>query len=151
MNFRSSFASLILSLCLAFSPIFGQTTNSETTSVLKKGLVVESLVAHFEAERAGIKPGDILLKWSRNGKGGDLESPFDLWFTRLEQASRGTVEVEGLRGSEKLTWRLGSDYWGIEARPNFRGALLSSYQEEKDLAQTGKLRHAVELKKRGTA
>jgi CHAT domain-containing protein/Tfp pilus assembly protein PilF len=124
--------------------MFGQSTIPEPTSVLNKGLVVESLVARFEGEKAGIKPGDVLLKWSGNGKNGEFDSPFDLLFTRLEQASRGTVEVEGLSGSEKRIWRLGSDYWGIEVRPNFPEALSLTYQAVRDLAQAGRLSDAIE-------
>jgi CHAT domain-containing protein/Tfp pilus assembly protein PilF len=124
--------------------MFGQATIPEPASVLNKGLVVESLVARFEGEKAGIKPGDVLVKWFRNGKGGEFDSPFELLFARLEHGSRGIIEVEGLRGLEKRTWRLGSDYWGIDARPNFQGTHLLAYQEERDLAQGGKLLDAIE-------
>jgi CHAT domain-containing protein/Tfp pilus assembly protein PilF len=143
-NLCNLFVAHMLCWCVTCLPMCGQTNIPEPASILNKGLVVESLVDHFEGEKAGIKPGDVLVKWSRNGKGGEFDSPFDLLFTRLEQASRGTVEVEGLRGSEKRIWRLGSDYWGIEVRPNFSEALSLTYQEVRDLAQAGRLPDAIE-------
>src|SRR5262252_8867602 len=57
----------------------------------KPGLVVESVATSLEAEKAGLKEGDVLLRWSRGDDKGEMESPFDVSLTELEQAQRGTV------------------------------------------------------------
>lgn len=105
--------------------------------------MVERLTKGTEAEKAGVLPGDILLTWTRGDQAGTFESPFDLPFVRFEQAFRGTVKIEGLRGREKRVWRLGWDRWGIAARPNFQGNLLSIYQEGQEAAGSADLDRAV--------
>lgn len=144
MKLCESFVWLGLSLCLAGSPVLDERAYSQTPPALTKGVVVESLLANFEAEKAGMKPGDVLLEWSSGGRRGAIESPFHLNYLRLEEASRATIKLEGLRGAERRSWLLGSNYWAIQARPNFQGELLSIYQEESKLAQAGQLAQAVE-------
>jgi len=112
--------------------------------VLKKGVVVESLIKNQEGEKAGILPGDVLVRWSRGDVEGEIDSPFDLPFIRSEQASRGPLELIGLRGSEKRSWLLGSDMWGMWTYPNFQGELLSTYRQGQELAHAGKLDGAAE-------
>lgn len=110
---------------------------------IAKGIVVERLTRGAEAEKAGVRPGDILLNWLHGDQKGTFESPFDLPYVRFDQASRGTVKIEGLRGRERRTWRLGWDVWGIVARPNFHGNLLSTYREGQEAAGTGNIERAV--------
>jgi CHAT domain-containing protein/tetratricopeptide (TPR) repeat protein len=110
---------------------------------IAKGIVVERLTRGAEAEKAGVRPGDILLNWMRGDQKGAFESPFDLPYVRFDQASRGTIKIEGLRGRERQTWRLGWDVWGIVARPNFHGNLLSIYREGQEAAGTGNIEWAV--------
>jgi CHAT domain-containing protein/Tfp pilus assembly protein PilF len=110
---------------------------------LKPGVVVEEVTKYSEAEKAGIEEADVLLNWSRGDAKGDIESPFDLSLIEIEQAPRGDVTLEGLRGSEKRTWTIGPDQWGIKARPNLPQAILPRYLEGQALAKAGKLNEAV--------
>src|SRR5579872_2789006 len=126
------------------SSVLGAEADSGTRPVLKPGIVVDSLLTNFEAEKAGIRVGDILLRWSRGDESGAIVYPFDLLYIMIEQASRGSLELEGLRGENKRIWRLGSNYWGIKAHPNFSGQLSPVYQEEKELVQAAGLPQAVE-------
>jgi CHAT domain-containing protein/Tfp pilus assembly protein PilF len=112
---------------------FSLQSSSPERSVLQRGIIVESVVENFEAKKAGVRPGDILLGWKYENRKGDFTSPFDLSYIRLEQGSRGTVELEGLRGNKKQIWTLRSDSWGIFSRPNFYGVLLEAYEEEQRL------------------
>jgi CHAT domain-containing protein/Tfp pilus assembly protein PilF len=143
MKLCHSIAWVCLSLCLSASTILDRKANPQAAPGLNNGVVVESLVAGFEAEKAGIKPGDVLLEWSRGDKRGEITSPFDLNYLRVEEASRATVKLDGVRGAEKRSWLLGSNTWAIRARPNFQEDLLSIYHEANTLAQAGKLAQAV--------
>lgn len=131
-------------LCLADFSAGGETTNAQTPLSLSQGVVVEWVLPNYGADKAGLKPGDILLEWSSGNRRGQIASPFDLSYTRFEEASRATIKLEGLRNNETRSWFLGSDYWSIGVRPNFQGKLLSLYQEANDLAKAGKLAQALE-------
>src|SRR6266704_6159682 len=111
---------------------------------LKPSVVVENVATNSEAEKAGIQPEDILLGWSRSSTKGEITSPFDLSLVEIEQAPRGNVTLEGLRGTEKRVWVIGPDDWGIKARPNLPQNLLSIYLEGQELAKAGKLTQAAE-------
>ena len=75
------------------------------------GVVVRQVGAHGAAERAGIRPGDILLAWLReaNPPGnpapakGAIRSDFELTEAEIEQAPRGQVTLEGLRADHEKT------------------------------------------------
>jgi hypothetical protein len=114
------------------------------TSGLGGGVVVQSVTINSEAEKAGLRPGDILLGWRRADSKGSIDSPFDLPYVRFEQASRGSVTVDGLRGMQHRTWRLGSDMWGITCRPNFSEPLLSLYTKGEVLLKAGKPNDAAQ-------
>jgi CHAT domain-containing protein/Tfp pilus assembly protein PilF len=111
---------------------------------LRRGIVVEWITPNSEAERAGIRSGDVLLNWIREDARGEIETPFDFAFLRFEQASRGRVTLEGLRNDQKRTWQLGSDVWGIAGRPALEPGLLSDYCEGEKLVSSGKALEAVD-------
>src|SRR5262249_25760682 len=100
---------------------------------LRTGIVVDHLTEHFDAIKAGMRPGDVLLSWARGTIRGKIESPFDLIYIRYEQAARGTLRINGRRFGQRRSWSLGSDVWGIWGRPNFADELLSKYQACKAL------------------
>jgi CHAT domain-containing protein/Tfp pilus assembly protein PilF len=102
------------------------------------GVVVESVAKYSEAEKAGLIEGDIVLRWSRGEAKGEISSPFDLVSVEIEQAPRGHVIVEGLRGAAKQSWTLGPSTWGISARPKLPAELLEIYKEGHKLAEDKK-------------
>ena len=112
--------------------------------VLSQGVTVESVVKGTQADRLGIRPGDVLLSWSRGAEKGTFDSPFLVTYVAIEQASRGLVTVSGLRGAHKRTWVFGPDTWGLQARPNFLGSCLRIYEEAIQLASSGKTIEAAE-------
>ncbi|HTD25006.1 MAG TPA: CHAT domain-containing protein [Terriglobales bacterium] len=111
---------------------------------LKPGVVIEEVAKYSEGEKAELREGDILLRWTRGEDKGEITSPFDLSLIEIEQAQRGRVSLEGLRGSAAQSWFLGPDDWGITARPNLPQDLVSIYLEGKELAKVGKLNEATE-------
>ena len=111
---------------------------------LKQGVVVAKVAKNSKGEKAGLKEGDLLLRWVRNDAQGEIESPFDLSQIETEQAPRGNVTIDGLRGTEKQTWTLGPANWGISTRPNLPESLLNSYLESEELAKAGKPAQAAQ-------
>jgi len=138
--------SMFFPLCLLWVPIFcssGQvTTDADYSQPLKSGVMIEKVATHSEAEKSGIQAGDVLLIWTRADAKGKIESPFDLAQIEIEQAPRGNVTLDGLRGSEAHSWTIGPNVWGIEARPNFQGKLLDIYQEGQKLSDAGNFSEA---------
>jgi CHAT domain-containing protein/Tfp pilus assembly protein PilF len=133
------------SFCLSLLPLLAaQTSPQQETGALSPGIIVEKVVKNFEAEKTGIQEGDILLRWVRADLRGEIRSPFDLAAVEIEQAPRGAVTLEGLRGAEKKVWPLGQDVWGIRSRPNFSNTALTLYREGRDLATAGKPTAAAE-------
>ncbi len=119
-------------------------TNTRPAGNLGEGVLVEEVKKTFEADKARLHSGDLLLNWTRGDSKGKIESPFDLLEIELDQAPRGAVTLEGLRGTEKRTWILGPNNWGVVTRPNLPEGLLVDYIEGERLATAGKLRETAE-------
>ena len=125
-------------------PDSGMASNAKAPVELRKGMVVDAVKKNLEGDRAGLQPGDILLNWVRGDARGEVKSPFDLSQVEIEQAPRGAVTLQGLRGSEGRVWVLGQEKWGFDTRPNFPESLLAVYLEGQKLAAEGKLHEAAE-------
>jgi CHAT domain-containing protein len=134
---------LLLLTSFLISPAFGQPPISQQSLIpheakaeITPGVVVEEVVPYSEGEKAGLRAEDILLRWVRGYSHGEIQSPFDLSWTEIEEAPQGIVKLEGLRGTEKQVWSLGPAGWGLTARPNFTGQLSSAYLEAQELAKS---------------
>jgi CHAT domain-containing protein/Tfp pilus assembly protein PilF len=124
----------------------GEQTGGTSSTGIGPGVLVEKIVAHGEAEKAGLQEGDILLAWSRGDSKGEIQSPFDIMDVETEQRPLGGVQLEGLRGTarQRQTWSLGPSSWGLTTRPNFPEPLLSSYLQGQELANRNKAAEIVE-------
>ncbi|HEY6249469.1 MAG TPA: CHAT domain-containing protein [Candidatus Angelobacter sp.] len=112
---------------------------------------METIASHSESEKAGLRAGDVILGWSRGDAHGGIESPFDLSLAEIEQAPRGTVTLEGLRGETSKSWMLGPGKWGIAAGLTGSGRPAAIYNEGRQLANAGKPADADERWKMGAA
>jgi CHAT domain-containing protein/Tfp pilus assembly protein PilF len=140
-----------LGLLLTAFPIFvfsetlaAQSSRPGKTESPPPGIVVEEVGKFSEAAKAGLQEGDVLLAWSRADAKGEIESPFDLSAAETEQAPRGVVTLEGLRGTKRQTWILGPDTWGITVRPNFPQPVLELYRAGQEQAKADKSSMAAE-------
>jgi CHAT domain-containing protein/Tfp pilus assembly protein PilF len=124
--------------------IAGRTRLATSPTTLDKGIFVEWLTEDGEAKRSGMRAGDVLLSWSSATKKGEVESPFDVPFVGFEQGTQGVVKLEGLRGSQRRTWFLHKIPWGIAARPNITGPVLSAYLQAESFAHSGRLTESVD-------
>jgi CHAT domain-containing protein/Tfp pilus assembly protein PilF len=118
--------------------------NPSPSRAIEPGLVVESVVKGRQADKLGVRPGDILRSWRRGDAKGIFDSPFAPAYVAVDQASRGSVTVDGSKGTQSRTWVFQSDSWGIQTRPNFSGTYLSIYQQAMQLAADGKPIEAAE-------
>jgi hypothetical protein len=127
---------LFVSVSLLCTPlVLAQAADSE--SGLRPGVVVEKVLHHGACERAGIRKGDLLLRWTRGDAGGPIHSPFDLWELETEEAPLGPFSIEGVKGKQKHVWTVGSDPWGLLGRPNLSQDLLSIYQSGVEMIGAG--------------
>lgn len=106
------------------------------------GVVVESVTRSSEALASGMRVGDVLRSWSRGDKNGAIESPFDLMVLEIQEAPLGAVTIEGLRGTERHTWRLGPETWDVRTRPNFPPHALKLLINSREFLRDGKIPQA---------
>src|SRR6266852_7034411 len=148
MKLQKTFLLLRGALFLFLFTFFGQSTASPqdlgdvpTRAELGKGVIADAVKKDSDAERAGLQVGDILLSWTRDGSKGEIESPFDLPLIEVEQAPRGAVTIEGLRGTEKRVWVLGSGSWGLHVQPSLPESLSVKGQK---LVAAGNIQDAAQ-------
>jgi CHAT domain-containing protein/Tfp pilus assembly protein PilF len=109
------------------------------------GVVVEKIARGLAADKAGLRETDTILSWARGGDHGRIDSPFDLSAVEVEQAPRGVITLNGLRGQESLTWTLNpSNNWGVEVRPQLPQNLLDIYEQGRKAANAGHVDEALE-------
>lgn len=142
MKFLLRFTLVTTLLSLAFSA-FGQKPPDRGVNELLPGIVVERVVKGSEADKAGLREGDVLLRWTRATASGSLIFPLDLTYVEVEQRPRGKVTITGMRDNQQQDWKMGSDIWGVRTRPNLSLDLLVTYAEIQDLVKAGKLAEAA--------
>jgi CHAT domain-containing protein/Flp pilus assembly protein TadD len=113
-----------------------------------QGVVVERALPGFEAAKAGIRPGDVLLSWERGPNPpanpapakGAFRSPFDLLEVYLEQAPRArTLTLVIQRAGARITIPILQRRWGLETRPRFSPPQLVRYEEGRTLTERGEI------------
>lgn len=107
-----------------------------------RGVVVESVASASGASTAAMRPGELLLSWSRGNSRGQIESPFNLFAIEREQVPVGTVTMSGRSGSQEHDWQLGAEDWGITARPEFSPRDQNSFLRAKHLVRQGNVAQA---------
>jgi tetratricopeptide (TPR) repeat protein len=106
----------------------------------EEGAVVEEVAPGSAAEKSGIRPGDLVLSWSRDDEtNGALGSAFDLDQVGVDQAPRGEVVLRGRREKENRQWALARGFWGIKARPTLPEALLAPFRQGRGRIAAGDL------------
>jgi CHAT domain-containing protein/Flp pilus assembly protein TadD len=141
-------------LLLALAPL--PTAGASPPEEPEDGVVVEEVLKDSPAERAGLRPGDLLLSWSRGeGNGGPVRSSFELLEIQAEQAPRGEVTLQGRREGTSREWLLPPRPWGVLTRPTLPQTLLSLYIQARNLlaagdfeAGTARWRSAIEIAER---
>lgn len=144
-NRKACFAALCCLVLMLGTTMHGQSPHASKVSSAEKagpqllpGIVVEKIEKNSEADKAGLREGDVLLSWSRGDVRGALDSPFEqLWFN-FQMPIYAPLVFEGYRGGTARKWKGGFYSAGLTIRPNFGSRLLSLYRES--------LRSAVAIK-----
>ena len=120
-----------------------------------EGVVVEKVAPNFEAARAGLRPGDILMKWERGGnppanpspEGDSFHSPFDVVEAFIDQSPRARTTVTFLvvRDGDPLSISMGQYPWRVDTRPRFAEPWLSRYEETRKLVEQGDLDKGLDM------
>src|SRR5262245_2113984 len=78
-------ALVFVSFPVSASSTAGEQAGGTSITGIDRGVVVEKVAPHGEAEKAGLQEGDILLAWSRGESKGEIQSPFDIMDLETEQ------------------------------------------------------------------
>jgi len=121
--------SLILGF-MAFSLLFPALATTPVPDEPEEGAVVEEATKGWAADRAGLRPGDLLLSWSQeNGSRRPVRSSFDLNQLEIEQAPFGVITLHGKREGRTHEWIVPPGAWGLQARPTFPEPLRALYKQ----------------------
>ena len=113
--------------------------------ITQSGVVVESVKKDSQADKAGLRPGDILLSSTFGGveKTRSIQSPFDLFQSEIDLPAWGNLIIEGTRGAQRSSWTLRASPFGLTTRPMLSSDLLDLYDQSRLLADQGKSAEAA--------
>jgi CHAT domain-containing protein/Tfp pilus assembly protein PilF len=128
-------------LFISFSAAYPAGGLPETPAALKKGVVVEDVGKGSVSEKAGLKPGDILLSWERldppadeaAAARGDITTVFDLTWVQVEQGARGPIRFGGGRDGEPGQFVVPVGTWALSVQPLMPADVLGKYIKGKEL------------------
>lgn len=100
---------------------------------VRPGVVIEAIPKGSALEKAGLRAGDVILGWRRQGSDNEeelvpLSSPLDFAKARVEELPLEDFELVLARSSESIAVQPPIDGWAVEVRPNFNGPLLDVYR-----------------------
>ena len=101
------------------------------------GVVLEELAPGGALEKAGLRPGDALVAWSREGSGGEIWTPFDWLWVKTEQAPRGTVRLRGERDGAVFSFEVGKGVWDARIQPRMESRVWILFAAGETLSRQG--------------
>jgi CHAT domain-containing protein/tetratricopeptide (TPR) repeat protein len=122
-------------------------------------VVVEEVERSGAGALAGLRPGDVVLSWSRaahppanpDAQGGPVLSPFDLNEAELEQAPRGPVSLHVRRDGQVRDFDLPRGVWGLSTHPLLPGPEIERLLEARRLERSQAPAEAARLWERAAA
>src|SRR5215218_6952811 len=80
-------------------------------------VVLEEVLPGSALEKAGLRPGDLVLSWEREEGRGEILTPFDWMWMKTEQAPRGIVRLRGERDGAAISFEVPKGVWDGRVRP----------------------------------
>jgi CHAT domain-containing protein/Tfp pilus assembly protein PilF len=109
-----------------------------------RGVVVEEVEPGGNADRAGVKPGDVLEEMlGAHGASWRFGLPFDVRAAEIEEGARGAVTLKGKRGSRDISLSLQAGRWGLITRPLLVGRPLALWQQGRASIGANKLKEGL--------
>lgn len=125
----------------------------KTASSADKGAIVEAVGKGSVADKAGLKPGDMLLAWERvispadkaEAIRGEITSVFDLAWLQEDLSPRGTVRLSGRREGQPIQFELLVGEWKLAVRPPMPDGVLENYIKGKELIERKETAVGIDL------
>jgi CHAT domain-containing protein/Tfp pilus assembly protein PilF len=144
LTLRLAHKPLVVLLTLAIGARCAHVSHGQA---LPHGVVVEDVGKDSAGEKAGIRPGDVLLSWTRvTGQStnpeearGEIQSPFEFGEIEREQSPHGDLRLWGTRAGKSFSLVVPPGAWAITVRPALMEPLLAAYQRGKDLIGAKKI------------
>ncbi len=115
------------------------------------GVVVEEVSAGSTLAKAGIRADDVLLAWERlprpaagsDAGAGELASPFDWEWLKIEEAPRGAIKLYGEHQGKRRVLTVEIGPWVTTVHPRIFAEPLATYLEGRDLIERGELEAGI--------
>jgi CHAT domain-containing protein len=124
------------------------------TAASSPGVVVEEVGKGSALDKAGLRPGDLLLAWERapdppahpeEGKG-EIRTVFDWFWVKTEQAPRGGIRLHGEREGAATSFAVPTGFeWDARVRPLMAADLLQTYTGGRQRVEAGDVEGGVSL------
>ncbi|HWN44115.1 MAG TPA: CHAT domain-containing protein [Thermoanaerobaculia bacterium] len=117
------------------------------------GVAVEALEGGSALDKAGLRPGDLLVSWETppdppanpQGAEGEVRTVFDWLGVKAEQAPRGTVRLRGERSGTAILLEVSKGSWDARVRPRMATDLLERYTEARRRTEAGETEKGLAL------
>ena len=99
------------------------------------GAVVEDLGKDFGPARVALRPGDVIVGWTRGTRRGEIRASFDARPMAIEELACGDVGLRVIRDGQAVTVEVPHAAWPfeIEVRPRFGPDVLALYDQGRAL------------------
>ena len=108
------------------------------------GVVLEEPGKGSALEKAGLRPGDVLLSWEREGGRGEIRTPFDWMWVKTEQAPRDGVRLHGEREGAAVSFEIPKGTWDGKIRPRTEDGVWTLFESGEALSKKGERAKAQE-------
>ena len=100
------------------------------------GVVVEETEAGSAADKAGMRPDDVIQFWRRattpsqhSVVSGTIKTPFDLREAEIQNSPPGTLTLHGTRNSRPVQLDIKPMPWGVRVRPSLNAKDLTTFKD----------------------
>ena len=136
---------------LLVSALLGALGLAGPPQAAQRGVVVEEVSKGSSGERAGIRVGDVLIRWERSASppanpqqaDGEIALAFDWLWVEIEQGPRATLHAWGERDGKEIKFEMAVGDLGLRIRPRFNDKPLAIYTAGKAAVDAKQLENGV--------